>query len=84
MESNMKALTFGTEIVRIQRRRKFKIQSKITNNLNPVNVVISFHGTVSWHFVHLDCVMRGAALIFHHAAMLVGKRQQGLYRCSFL
>jgi hypothetical protein len=29
-------------------------------------------------------VMRGAALIFHHAAMLVGKRQQGLYRCSFL
>jgi len=47
MENNMKALTFRTGIVRIQRRRKFKIQSKITNNLNPVTVVISFHGTAS-------------------------------------
>jgi len=46
MENNMKALTFCNEIVLIQRRRKFKIQSKIRNNLNPVNVVISFHGTV--------------------------------------
>jgi hypothetical protein len=84
MENNMKALTFRTGIVRIQRRRKFKIQSKITNNLNPVTVVISFHGTASWHFIHLDCLMRRAALIFHHAAMLVWIRQQGLCECSFL
>ena len=80
MENNMKALTFCNEIVLIQRRRKFKIQSKIRNNLNPVNVVISFHGTVIWHFIHLDWVMRGAALIFHYAAMLVGIRQQGIYK----
>jgi len=77
-------LYIRTEIVWIQRRRKFKTQSKITNDLNPVNIMTSFHDTVSWHFIHLYCVMRGAALIFRHATMLVGIRQQGFCKCSFL